>query len=1547
MSDAEYRLLIQRSFDEELSKQEHRAFVNHLETSDSGQKFHHQLDQMIQAAQDTPLPDDLRPQNPEALARMIMEQLPQKKGSIFAMFTNLFGGGGGGKAKPGASKNGQSKGSVKVKGGDKKADANRGAKKGKGNVQVDVDDENDVSAPTDRRLPGMKLSRKEKAAEAAAEELENSIGTFSRLGKINSRANDAMENRDAQSTTRSLGEKFGMPGATSNPLDEAPLTLAESIKRKVSESQKLSPLDMESEEYSQETSGAQAQSGGNFARPQDYAAPEQGASAWSAPTPIGLPIKQKMGAPVTAQGLDWSGAPAGSGTGSYEEHPGSAIGLAPPGQKPPTQQNMGAVSSAASGGGLDWGGAPAAAQNNQSGWGSNQPAMEPTSSQPQAFAPPTGMNNAGISISAPAPVAPAAPATADGGGWGSGWGNENQAPAPGAPVQGTGVPLKSSDSWAVPGSEAASSWGQPGETPAAAFQPEPVAASPGVDPWGSAAVANSGSESSTSTGGWSSLSNGNASAPAPMSPAQGEGDGGNWGQAGTWGAPGTQADSSSTGTLDSVHNAAPAPANDPWAQPAQPAAAAPTASTNDAWASVAAEVAKPAAVAATNDPWAQPAPAAAVANDPWAQPASMGAPPAFPAPVATNDPWAQPVSEPAPAPSNDPWGQASQAPQSAQNFGAPASTIPASAPAPVNDPWAQAAAAPQALAPVANENVGWSAPAAPAADASGMAWGQSASGGGAQPIAPAPLATPAWGSPESAPPDASAMQPVARAAWSPEAEQMETGTWQAYGKKEQSTPLAPAASAFVPQSAPAAAPAGDRWDQPIQDRKPEPAATEAARWDVPIQARTTGADLPAPAPIAPVMSSGIPVNQIVEKMGAVLGGGQDNRWDVPIQERANKDAAPEQAAEVMPAAPANAAPFGGAPAPAAPSAWGDTPSPSPSPAPTTWGTHPEQPTTTPWGAVESAPAAAPAGAADAPAAPAAWSAPAEVAPQTQPAGWGNEKPQVPSWTAAAEAAPAAAPAWNSAPAAAAPAPSGWGVEPPAAAPTLPAPSAWAAEPPAAPAAPAGAEAWGQPPAWGQASPTPAPAAPPAPEVTDRNNAGGMFNLADRDIDKIFGDNLGVSEPVGRTLVNTGGTDPSLAVPAAAVNNFAPPQAPAAAVPQTQAPAPIAQVQAPAAAPQATPAAQENKGLFSLTDNDLDKLFSNNLGVDEPSTQVANNAPSISPVQAANNFAPPAQAAPAGWSAPAEAPAAQPAGWGVPAPAPVAGATTSGGGWSAAPQAPSGWGMEAAQPAAAAPSGWSGATPAAPAAEAPGGWGTPTPPAPPAWNQAPAAAAAPAQEQKGGLFSVDDNVMNRIFSDNLGIPEDANSSSATNSSLDSQTDMGMSAPPKIAGIGRLDASADQNQDAGSGRIASIGKFLLDQKDLDKIGKLTSSDFNEGKMRILTLEASQDLQSLLSQIGTQQGVVGSVIVGHDGLLIANTMPGDMDAESVGVWALGVYMNTEHVTKKMGHDRVHQVVSRTHRGYVVIADFGGGLLVTVTDGRDTDSLIPLMRTITQLVN
>lgn len=144
---------------------------------------------------------------------------------------------------------------------------------------------------------------------------------------------------------------------------------------------------------------------------------------------------------------------------------------------------------------------------------------------------------------------------------------------------------------------------------------------------------------------------------------------------------------------------------------------------------------------------------------------------------------------------------------------------------------------------------------------------------------------------------------------------------------------------------------------------------------------------------------------------------------------------------------------------------------------------------------------------------------------------------------------------------------------------------------------------------------------------------------------------------------------------------------------------------------------------------------------------------------------------------------------------------------------------------------------------------------------------------------------------------------------------------------------------------VGKFLLSSDDLSQIKQMAEK--SDIQLQTLALEASEDLQTLLKEIDTIKGVIGCVIVGHDGLLIANTLPKEIDAESIGVWSLGEYMNTEHVMKKLGHERVHQIVNRVSRCYVVVANFGGGLLVAMTEFTDVENLIPLMRKITDLVS
>ncbi|MBX9687963.1 MAG: roadblock/LC7 domain-containing protein, partial [Candidatus Obscuribacterales bacterium] len=246
---------------------------------------------------------------------------------------------------------------------------------------------------------------------------------------------------------------------------------------------------------------------------------------------------------------------------------------------------------------------------------------------------------------------------------------------------------------------------------------------------------------------------------------------------------------------------------------------------------------------------------------------------------------------------------------------------------------------------------------------------------------------------------------------------------------------------------------------------------------------------------------------------------------------------------------------------------------------------------------------------------------------------------------------------------------------------------------------------------------------------------------------------------------------------------------------------------------------------------------------------------------------------------------------------------------------------------------------------------------------------PRPAQSGLLGEVDDAAVDKIF-DKLGIKDNPNAPTAkpvppqtgappaappmpkvnVRDAVNTVRNVAMETgqiqkPPRIDGISRLSA-APEEQDAGQGKINSIGKFLLDQQDQQQLGKLTQQDITEGKVKVLTLEAADEIYKLLNHIATLPGVLGSCIVGHDGLPIANNLSQEYDPESIGALALGIYVNTTNTIRKMNHNHLHQLVARTQVGFLIIADFGGGILVTASNAQATEQLIPLMRSITQLV-
>jgi predicted regulator of Ras-like GTPase activity (Roadblock/LC7/MglB family) len=476
-----------------------------------------------------------------------------------------------------------------------------------------------------------------------------------------------------------------------------------------------------------------------------------------------------------------------------------------------------------------------------------------------------------------------------------------------------------------------------------------------------------------------------------------------------------------------------------------------------------------------------------------------------------------------------------------------------------------------------------------------------------------------------------------------------------------------------------------------------------------------------------------------------------------------------------------------------------------------------------------------------------------------------------------------------------------------------------------------------------AQPQAAAASPPqpplaAPAATPEQAPGLLGRIDDQAIDRIFAENLGIRDSLAASAVRRDELDGNMAA-APPQQMMQPPPELAGLVPNSQAfPPPAAPIPAPLAPPQlqtpppAQPGAPGAVPQFAAVPSQVQQSVESTGGWNVPQQVQQQLQQQAQAMQQGQPPAPEMQSG--GWGAPApqtppamapQAPPAQQGGWNAPPVAappqvPPQASPAQQGGWNAPPVAPP------------------QAPPQAPPEAAPqGGWGMP--------QQAP----PPQSSAMERIFSADmSGAAAQVGPDGqkMNVLAAVNAVREAAEEVHAQGQAAAAEPVKLEGIGRL-AKEDPGPEPTSGKIAQIGKFLLDSSDFNKLGNLASTtDLPDAKVRVLTLEAADEINKLLNHIATQPGVVGSVIVGHDGILIASNLPPEVDPESVGIWSLGIYVNTLNSTKKLGHNHLHQLVARSRMGYLVVADFGGGILVTVSNGQETDKLIPLMRSITQLV-
>lgn len=154
----------------------------------------------------------------------------------------------------------------------------------------------------------------------------------------------------------------------------------------------------------------------------------------------------------------------------------------------------------------------------------------------------------------------------------------------------------------------------------------------------------------------------------------------------------------------------------------------------------------------------------------------------------------------------------------------------------------------------------------------------------------------------------------------------------------------------------------------------------------------------------------------------------------------------------------------------------------------------------------------------------------------------------------------------------------------------------------------------------------------------------------------------------------------------------------------------------------------------------------------------------------------------------------------------------------------------------------------------------------------------------------------------------------------------------------------------GTMKTIGKLLLDVHVVENIIKAEQESKTIGSglttARVISAQRGEGIQALLSHIDQFPSVTGSLIVGHDGLVIAATPGITMDKDILGALSTALLSTTNLATKKLEIGKLHQMALFTTHGtkerLTVLTDVDVGILAVFCDVYDSTQLDGLMEAI-----
>lgn len=90
----------------------------------------------------------------------------------------------------------------------------------------------------------------------------------------------------------------------------------------------------------------------------------------------------------------------------------------------------------------------------------------------------------------------------------------------------------------------------------------------------------------------------------------------------------------------------------------------------------------------------------------------------------------------------------------------------------------------------------------------------------------------------------------------------------------------------------------------------------------------------------------------------------------------------------------------------------------------------------------------------------------------------------------------------------------------------------------------------------------------------------------------------------------------------------------------------------------------------------------------------------------------------------------------------------------------------------------------------------------------------------------------------------------------------------------------------------------------------------------------LDAILADLNRVEGILGSLIVSKDGLLIAHALPRDVDPELIGAMAAAIFGTAERSASRLAQGELLQVMAEASGGKLLAIDAGKGILAVLTE-------------------